>query len=529
MAVKATSGEDYMEDMFGMGEEVEPMETGRSEVIEFFEGCNILVTGGSGFIGKLLLEKLLRCCPKMGKLYMMLRVKKGKSVEERFKEHFDDPLYERLKREQPDYASKVLVIEGDTGKCDLGLTPENRDMIRETTHVVFHGAATVRFDEKLRQAVHINVRGLKLMLQLSKEMKNLKAFVHISTAFSHCISKNIEEKFYPPPMEVDRILGLVDLLDDEQLELLTPKLLGKWPNTYAFSKAMAEEAFRRYSTEIPACIVRPSIVISTWKEPITGWTNNLYGATGVVVGSGIGLLRTLHCKPTNVAEIIPADIVINNIVVAAWDTSKQWSERSILGEEPPIYNCVSSSQKPITWGEFLDLNIVYGIEVPSNLTIWYHVLFLNKHLWVHNLCLVLLHLVPALIADSIIYLLGKKPILWKSYRKIHKFMGVISYFSSQEWYFKNDANQRLYGRLNQVDQKKFDFNLDHLDWHDFLYYHVRGLRLFIIKDPMETVEAGRIYYNRLKYAHYTIVTVTISLFAWMILAFLRFLFSWCFN
>lgn len=102
------------------------------------------------------------------------------------------------------------------------------------------------------------------------------------------------------------------------------RLLGKWPNSYAFSKAMAEEAARRYSTGIPICVVRPSIVVSTWKEPIAGWTNNLYGATGVVVGSGIGLLRTLHCVPNNVAEIIPADIVINNIVVAAWDIAQQW-------------------------------------------------------------------------------------------------------------------------------------------------------------------------------------------------------------
>ena len=65
-------------------------------------------------------------------------------------------------------------MEGDTGKCDLGLSPENRKLIIESTHVVFHGAATVRFDEKIRQAVNINVRGLKLMLQLAKEMKNLK-------------------------------------------------------------------------------------------------------------------------------------------------------------------------------------------------------------------------------------------------------------------------------------------------------------------------------------------------------------------
>lgn len=86
--------------------------------------------------------------------------------------------------------------------------------------------------------------------------------------------------------------------------------------------------------------------------------------------------------------------------------------------------------------------------------------------------------------------------LWKAYRKIHKFMGVISYFSSQEWHFKNEANQSLSKKLNEVDQKKFDCNIDNLDWQDFLYYHVRGLRLFIMKDSMDSLEAGRARYNR---------------------------------
>lgn len=86
-------------------------------------------------------------------------------------------MYERLKEEQPDFASKIFIIEGDTEKFDLGLSPNDRELIIKNTHIIFHGAATVRFDEKLRQAVNINVRGLQLMLQLAKEMKNLKVFI----------------------------------------------------------------------------------------------------------------------------------------------------------------------------------------------------------------------------------------------------------------------------------------------------------------------------------------------------------------
>lgn len=50
---------------------------------EFFQGKNIFVTGGSGFIGKVLLEKILRSCPDVGNIYILLRSKRGKDLKER--------------------------------------------------------------------------------------------------------------------------------------------------------------------------------------------------------------------------------------------------------------------------------------------------------------------------------------------------------------------------------------------------------------------------------------------------------------
>ena len=52
-------------------------------VIQFYEGQNIFVTGASGFLGKVLLEKLLRACPDVGNIYVLVRPKKGKEPIER--------------------------------------------------------------------------------------------------------------------------------------------------------------------------------------------------------------------------------------------------------------------------------------------------------------------------------------------------------------------------------------------------------------------------------------------------------------
>lgn len=59
MSVQKTS-QDYIDEMISMSKDTNEIVTEKSEVTDFFTNCNIFVTGGSGFIGKLLLEKLLR-------------------------------------------------------------------------------------------------------------------------------------------------------------------------------------------------------------------------------------------------------------------------------------------------------------------------------------------------------------------------------------------------------------------------------------------------------------------------------------
>lgn len=49
-------------------------------------GKNIFLTGGSGFIGKVLIEKILRTIPDVGKIFILLRKKKGKYPEDRIRD-----------------------------------------------------------------------------------------------------------------------------------------------------------------------------------------------------------------------------------------------------------------------------------------------------------------------------------------------------------------------------------------------------------------------------------------------------------
>lgn len=50
---------------------------------KFYDGAEIFITGGSGFIGKALIEKLLRSCSGIKQIYLLVRPKKGATLGER--------------------------------------------------------------------------------------------------------------------------------------------------------------------------------------------------------------------------------------------------------------------------------------------------------------------------------------------------------------------------------------------------------------------------------------------------------------
>jgi fatty acyl-CoA reductase len=54
-----------------------------SSLQNFYAGQVIFITGGSGFLGKVLLFKLLQSCPDIGGIIMLLREKRGQSCRER--------------------------------------------------------------------------------------------------------------------------------------------------------------------------------------------------------------------------------------------------------------------------------------------------------------------------------------------------------------------------------------------------------------------------------------------------------------
>ncbi|XP_060533921.1 fatty acyl-CoA reductase wat-like [Cylas formicarius] len=465
----------------------------KSEIREFYKDKNVLVTGGTGFMGKVLIEKLLRDTD-VSTIYVLIRGKRGKNAHSRIDDLFDDVLFDGLKERQPKCKNRVEAIPGDCTLAGLGLSITDRQRLISDVHVVFHVAATVNFDEPIKAAYDINVNGPKDLIGLAREMRNLKSVLHISTAYSHCTQQTIEEKCYDVPVDYEDLERALQKLTPEEAEVCTPRILGKWPNTYTFTKALAESVVRNVGNGLPIGIFRPGIVVSTYKEPVPGWIDNMYGPTGVAAGTISGALRVVRCDPDKTAELVPVDTCVAAMVACAWDVAREDNPRT--AESVPVYNYVSSPENPIFWREFMDLNFIHGLQYPLSNAIWCSITFLVVRREFYWLAKVLLHVLPAFFIDMMLVATGNKPRLLSLYKKVHKFSGAVAYFSLREWKFSNNNVQALWAKMNKTDQLLFPFSMANVPWLLYFRGYIKGVRLYLLKDPDSTLERSKIRNRR---------------------------------
>ncbi|GAB2257913.1 hypothetical protein Droror1_Dr00014073 [Drosera rotundifolia] len=272
---------------------------------KFLDGKTFLVTGATGFIAKIFVEKLLRVQPNLKKLYLLVRAKNSESAAGRVKSGIiRKELFDRLRgawgKDFDSLVSKVIAVAGDSSCANLGVDdPTLKEQMWKEIDVVVSVAATTKFYDRYDVAFNTNTLGALHILDFAKKCENLQLLLHVSTAYvSGEKAGIIPEKTFQmgetlngtSKLDIDtekRLINetLEDLITRQVPQDSIKKIMRElgdqrakqygWPNVYVFTKSMGEMLVGQWKGNLPVVVLRPTIVTSTLKEPIPGWIEGI--------------------------------------------------------------------------------------------------------------------------------------------------------------------------------------------------------------------------------------------------------------
>lgn len=157
-----------------------------SSISDFYQGKNLLVFGSTTFPGKVLLEKLLRSCPQIEKIYCPIPCNNHTSADT-FAEIYASKLFDRVRRENGKFQEKLQPF--DINQL-FSSTSNEQDSIRDLQNVVdicFYMANTsVDFEEQnLKTMIKSNVLHLKNVLNFLKTCTKLQSIVYLSSIYAN--------------------------------------------------------------------------------------------------------------------------------------------------------------------------------------------------------------------------------------------------------------------------------------------------------------------------------------------------------
>ncbi|XP_045485742.1 putative fatty acyl-CoA reductase CG5065 [Pieris rapae] len=446
------------------------LDTKYQRVSDYYAGKSVFVTGATGFVGKVFIERLLSNCKDIENVFVLIRPKRGADTGKRLQKIFDVPLFDKLKQTRPGDLKKVIPIEGDITTSQLGLKPDDKETLADKVSVVFHSAATVRFIDKFQDMMNINVEGTQRVIDLSRSIKHLEKFVYISTAYSNSHMKLIDEKLYTPTKELSAVRQMIrdHGTDDKKVN----EYVADVANTYTLSKGLCEELVRQNKEYLPTIVVRPSIVTPMYREPLPGWVDSWVAATAVFSNVSRGLNPYIYSSEDVVCDLIPVDYVANLIIIAG--------AKGEISDDVSVYNINSSSENPITWksssNSYLEQSKRLGY-CKKNM----REMKVSKSKFVVNTMTFILQTVPCFFADVGLILRGKKPRHLKESSRSSVLRDIIKPFTSTSWLIKSKKTQALISSLDDHDKKLFPCDVNNIDWKEYSAIFCRGVQEFLLK------------------------------------------------
>ncbi|CAL8462842.1 g2376 [Coccomyxa elongata] len=296
-----------------------------------------------GFVGSVTLEQLLRTCPDVRKVILLVRRKKSQSGEQRL-EHLlhERPLFRGMwvgGRIPDAVRAKLHVLEGDLSEPDCGLSEHQLAELHAEVDWVIHSAASISFFKHVHTLLDQNYLATKKAAELAEGMPHLRGFLHVSTAYVNAHrpkGSHIEEAIYRLTFSDGQVLAHASLaaelaaLPHGKAERKAQGVLQEvgLPNCYTLTKHMAEclLADAHAAGRLRVAIVRPSVVGCIACSPLPGYFGNAAGVPSATLAFASGMARFMCHDPRNVFDCVPCDVVAS-VVLLSGAALQQGSEK----------------------------------------------------------------------------------------------------------------------------------------------------------------------------------------------------------
>ena len=346
--------------------------------------------------------------PEIGKLYLLIRGQKANPGRKRFEKMVEespvfDPVFEKYGDQLPALlADKIEVIEGDVSQPAMGLDAEVAARLGRELDLVINSSGLTDFNPDLREAVAVNVDSAYHMVEFIRGSDHA-ALLHLSTCYvagqrDGRVGERVRPNYTPagvPAFDAEKEWReLHDLLESaearadspEVTEELTKQALEKehaakdlsgqplenqiyknrvrwlknylteegkkratrlgWPNTYTYTKSLAESLIAKHGDGLPIAIVRPAIVETSVGKPFRGWNEgiNTSAALSYLLGTAF---RQLPSNERKRLDIIPVDAVCAGMTLIA--------AALVERRHDPLYQLATSVTNPCDMGRSIEL------------------------------------------------------------------------------------------------------------------------------------------------------------------------------
>ena len=480
----------------------------RLSVRHALRGRNVLLVGGSGFIGKVWLASLLRELPEIGRVTMLLRQKEEESAGARLARLLEEcPVFDVLgdasgQDGRPAAMDRVDAVSGDVTRPGLGLSEADASRLAAETDLVVSCAGLTEFNPDLRDALAVNVEGMIHLLDFVRDCDHA-GLLHVSTCFvAGAREGRVPERLEPfetpngstlePEAEREALHAMIAGLSESATRdgkrrpirrasiesgLARARELG-WPNIYTFTKGLGEALIATRGADLPVAVVRPSIVESSLEFPWRGWNEGINTSAPLSYLLGTPF-RQLPVNERKALDVIPVDAVCRGMTLVA----AALAERT----HPAVVQLATSGSNPLNLRRAVELTALahrkHYRQIPEfkgRLLERLEAIPVSRERYQRLSVPVQLKAVRAINRFSARLAGGKRP-LARAEKTLRRTQDLIDLYEpfllDNEPVFEASEVELLSAALPEEERAAFGWDVRSLDWYDYwVNVHIPALR-----------------------------------------------------